>query len=78
MIKATLSRENIHYSRMTITKSMERQALFSSYNTTRKLKVCKFNKDDVANALMRDFKHHLNEVLTLMLKYVDSITICLL
>jgi putative transposase len=70
MIKATLARENIYYSRKTIANSMKRQGLSSSYNTSRKSKVCKSNKDDVANALMRDFKRRLNEVLTSDLTYV--------
>lgn len=70
MIKATLVRENIHYSRKIIAKSMKRQDLSSSYNTSCKSKVCKSNKDDIANALMHDFKRRLNEVLTSDLTYV--------
>lgn len=32
--------------------------------------MCKSNKDDIANALMRDFKRRLNEVLTSDITYV--------
>ncbi len=70
MIKATLARENVHYSRETIAKSMKRHGLSSSYNTSRKPKMCKSNKEDIANALMRDFRGRLNEVLTSDLTYV--------
>lgn len=70
-IKSVLARENIVYSRQTIANSMERQGLSSSYNKTRKAKVAKSNKDEVANVLKRDFSRKLNEVLTSDLTHVN-------
>ena len=70
-IKSVLRRENIIYSRKTIAKSMIRQNLSSTYNKSRKPKVAKSNKDEIANLLKRNFKRRINEVLTSDLTYVN-------
>lgn len=71
MVKAVLSRENIIYSRQTISKSMRRQNLVSSYNKSRKPKVNReYNKETIDNVLNRKFNQPINEVLTSDLTYV--------
>ncbi len=71
MIKATLNREGINYSRSTIAKSMQRQNLISSYNIKRKPKYNNPNRAKIANKLNQQFNQRLHTVLTSDLTYVN-------
>ncbi len=71
MIKTTLNREGINYSRAIIAKSMQRQHLISSSNMKRKPKYNNPNRIKSVNKLNQQFNPRLHTILTSDLTYVN-------